>query len=105
MILPLVVHPDVFQEIEAACEWYDQTAFGLAHEFARCLVATLDHIHRNPFIYAVVEADFRKANLHRFPYQVFYRIGREQVLVLGQYHSHADPKAAIARVTGRDLRQ
>ncbi len=105
MILPLIVHPDVFQEINAAREWYDQIAFGLADEFARCLVATLDHIHSNPSMYAAVEATFRKASLRRFPSQVFYWIGTEYVFVLGLYHSHADPKTAMSRVAGRDPRQ
>jgi hypothetical protein len=105
MILPLILHPEVFQEIETARKWYDQIAFGLADEFTRCLVATLDRIHRNPSMYAVVESTFRRAGLRRFPYQLFYRIGREQVFVLGLYHSHADPQTAISRVAGRDPRQ
>jgi hypothetical protein len=102
MILPLILHPEVHQEINTACLWYERASRGLAGEFARCLVVTLDQIHRNPDMYAVIEAGFRRANIRRFPYQVFYRIAAGKVFVLSLSHSHSDPKATLSRLITRD---
>jgi toxin ParE1/3/4 len=102
MILPLIVHPDVLVDIATARRWYEQVSLSLADEFSRCLAATLDGIHRNPRIYAVIEGSLRRANLHRFPYQVYYRITSRHVCVLGVYHSHTDPETALLRVSSRD---
>lgn len=102
MSLPVILHPEIHQELESARKWYDQMSYSLADEFLRCFVVTLDQIYRNPEMYAVVEAGLRKANLRRFPYQVFYGIGVDQVFILGLIHSHAEPKATISRLTSRN---
>ena len=93
MILPLILHPEIHVDIATARRWYEQVSPGLADEFGRCLAATIDEIYRHPSIYAVIEAQLRRANLHRFPYLVYYRITSRQVVVLGVYHSHTDPEA------------
>jgi hypothetical protein len=102
MTLPLIVHPDVLVDIATARRWYEHVSLGLADEFSRCLAATLGGIHRNPGIYAVIDGPLRRANLHRFPYQVYYRITSRQVYVLGVYHNHTDPEATLRRVSSRD---
>ncbi len=96
----LKLHLDVLQEIKAAREWYSQTAFGLDGEFTKCVADSLDRVYHAPSSHPAAQGEFRQASLDRFPYQLIYRIGREQVFVLGLFRIWADPKASISPLAG-----
>jgi plasmid stabilization system protein ParE len=46
--------------------------------------------------------DIHRAFVRRFPYHVIYRIHRDRVNVLAVCHSHADPRAVLARASRRE---
>lgn len=101
-MLPLLFHPAVRDDIAGVRLWYSTISPALKIEFDRCLAAALNQIQRHPKIYAVIEADYRKASLPRFPYQVFYRIDPEALLVFEVSHEQAHPEAVRGRVVARD---
>ena len=102
-MLPLLFHPAVRDDIARIRLWYAAISPGLRIEFDRCLDAALNQIQRHPKIYAVVEADYRKVSLARFPYQVFYRIGPESLVVFEISHEQAHPETVLERVVTRDV--
>ena len=101
-MLPLLFHPAVRDDIAGVRLWYETISPALKIEFDRCLDAALNQIQRHPRMYAVVEADYRKVSLARFPYQVFYRIGPESLLVFDVSHEQAHPEAVLGLVVTRD---
>jgi len=101
-VLPLLFHPAVRDDIAGVRLWYATISPALKFEFDRCLDAALNQIQRHPRMYAVVEADYRKASLARFPYRVFYRIGPESLVVFEISHEHAHPETVLERVVTRD---
>lgn len=100
-ILPVLFHPEVGADIKACRRWYRDIAPELALAFDASLAETVEHIARFPKMYAEVETGIRRVTLSRFPYQLFYHRAAAGVLVLGFYHSHADPQSASAKIAPR----
>lgn len=62
------------QDVAAAKEWYaKQLVPNLDVRFRDELERILGKIESIPLGFPVVYKDIRRANLHRFPYSVFYR--------------------------------
>jgi len=99
----LVLHPQVSADIGNVREWYGAISPRLFNEFGDQLSSLLDRISEYPAIYAEVRAGYRRANLHRFPFQVFYRITGDRVWLLGVAHDHAEPDATMRRIVRRSM--
>ena len=82
------------RDIAAAKEWYaDQQIPGLELRFQRELEGTLQQIESFPVGYPVVHKNVRRANLHRFPYGVFYHLRGDTPYVLAVMHHARHPRA------------
>lgn len=62
----------------------------LGREFVAEVDAALDKVANNPLQYQVVYRDIRRAQTHRFPYGVFYRIEQRKIMVFAIVHLHRD---------------
>jgi ParE toxin of type II toxin-antitoxin system, parDE len=98
----LILHPEVWEDIGNIRQWYGDISPRLADDFGNQVVRLLDRIAEHPAMYARVEADYRRANLSRFPYQVFYLIATKCVWVLGIFPDRADPRTSLRRLVGRE---
>ncbi len=92
MIRELIVRSAAEDEIaEAAC-WYSSRIPELGAAFLSAIDATMESIVNNPEIYPVVHKKIRRALTRRFPYQIFYVVGDECVVVLAAFHARRDPR-------------
>jgi plasmid stabilization system protein ParE len=98
MSLPLVFHPDVQPEVDAAYQWYEQQRPGLGTDFLVQLDSVLARLQVLPEAHQVVYQDVRRALVRRFPYGVFYRVQTDRVEVIAVQHTSRDPGRWQSRV-------
>ena len=102
MTTALFVHPAAKREADAARSWYDDIATDLGNDFAQAVTEAIDLILRNHRLFADIGDDIHRAFVRRFPYQVFYRIGSNQIRILAVHHSHANRQAVLGQARRRD---
>jgi hypothetical protein len=76
----LVLHPKVYSDIDEIMAYYQQVATpGLANEFYLELRHLMQGVAARPESFAIRQGDIRRANLHRFPYHLLFRIAGDVV--------------------------
>ena len=88
----LIIRPEAEAELAAAFAWYEKRVSGLGSEFLLCVDAVLISIGRNPQHSALVHRNVRRALTRRFPYEVFFVVDGERIVVLAVFHARRDPK-------------
>jgi len=88
----ILVRPAAAADIAEAFEWYESRRVGLGVEFVRSMDAALESLRRAPSANPIVHRDVRRALLRRFPYGVFYRVIRDEILVVACFHGSRDPR-------------
>jgi plasmid stabilization system protein ParE len=91
MSYQLVIRAEAEAEIEEACQWYEARQSGLGKDFVLRVDACLSLIRRNPFSYPVKYKQVRQALLSRFPYNVFYLIAENAIIVIAVLYSKRNP--------------
>ncbi len=87
----LSYHKAVQQEVEQACQWYDERKDRLGDEFFEEVERVLGLIAANPQAFPLAPLGRRKARLKRFPYAICYRILADRVRVLSVRHDKRHP--------------
>ena len=77
--------------------WYERQREGLGADFLLCVEETLQKVRRNPEVYPRVRSSARRASIRRFPYGLFYVV-EEEVVVIGVFHAHRNPRCWSDRV-------
>jgi len=78
---------DIF---EAALR-YEREQATLGVQFEADLDRVFSRLSENPLQFPLIEAEARRALLRRFPYDVFFTINDDTVLVLAVLHLHRHP--------------
>ena len=94
----LVVLPTVQTDIEEAALWYNNQRKGLGAELLLSIEAEINLIARNPYTYQVSKKDYRRALIHKFPYNIFYKIDNDKVVILALWHFKRKPFSWLKRV-------
>jgi plasmid stabilization system protein ParE len=79
-------------DIFSIADWYRDQRNGLEDDFLHSLKASLDSLVKNPFQYQVKFRGVRAVLLQKIPYQVFYKISDNSIIVLGVIHTSRNPK-------------
>lgn len=98
MSIPIAFRPEAWDEFQEAALWYDQRRTGLGLAFVEAVEAVLDQIAKNPERCGLILGDVRVGLVHRFPYCVYYRAEKSQVLVLAVLHGYRDPAVWHRRI-------
>jgi plasmid stabilization system protein ParE len=91
MAVKLIIAPEAEQDIAEVYAWCEGRRAGLGEEFLSCVDACIETIHRTPEMYAVVQENYRRALLRRFPYVVFYETVEDTVTIYCVFHTSRDP--------------
>jgi plasmid stabilization system protein ParE len=81
--------PIVFRR--AARAEFEQRRAGLGTAFTAAVQRVLDRVAAQPDFYPQVHEDVREALLSGYPYCVYYREERGQVVIFSVFHSARDP--------------
>ena len=87
----IVYRPEAAADVEEACAWYEGRRAGLGAEFLAALQAAEDAVRVAPLTYPSHRRDTRRHLLRRFPYQLFYRVRGETIVVVACYHVRRSP--------------
>lgn len=83
--------PEVEEDVFNGYAWYEEKAPGLGEEFMRMFHSCIAEIARNPFQYMIIEGEFRRCLMRRFPYAVYFRVNDNQIIVCGSFHCAREP--------------
>lgn len=79
-------------DIEDIVLWYEEQRIGLSYDFELCLEAGIDTISRNPDLFQKKYKNIRMHFISRFPYGIHYRVEKDQIIVIGIFHTSRSPK-------------
>jgi plasmid stabilization system protein ParE len=87
------VHPDVYAELESSRQWYEERAPGLGAEFLQEVDRAVAAIREAPTRWSLYDASqrIRRYHVHRFPYGVVYRIGKQAIQIIAVMHLSRHP--------------
>ena len=91
MSRPVVFRRQARREFDEAADWYAQRRVGLGSRLVAAVQDVLTTAATNPKPYPEVFADVREAVVKGFPYCVYYREERGQIVVLAVFHAARDP--------------
>jgi len=94
----LIIRPEAESELAEAFEWYETRIPGLGSEFIRVVDSVLSSIIRNPQTYPVVYKTVRRALTRRFPYEVFFMVDADSVVILAVFHAKRNPRRWQERI-------
>jgi hypothetical protein len=87
----LRLRPELVEDAHEAFVWYEAAAIGLGHEFLRSYFVALAEIEREPLICLRVFQGFRRKLLERFPYVIYFRVERDNIMVFLLIHAARNP--------------
>lgn len=96
--MEVTYHPLTRQDLIRILRYYRGVSERLPEEFRTELRSTIDRIASNPLRYTIVGDGVRRANLHRFPFNVLYEIQNDTVRVLVIRHHKRDPQFGLDRL-------
>lgn len=85
------------RDVLAAQHWYAKESDGLDLSFRDDLDRVLLQIRTYPQSFPVVHENVRRANLHQFPFGVFYVLRNDHAFVLGVVHHSRHPSRWMRR--------
>jgi len=88
----LIIRPEAEAELRDACDWYESRVQGLGLEFLMAIDATFAGLLRNPLQHPHIHKNVRRALLRRFPYEIFFVIDPQYIVVLAVFHAKRNPK-------------
>ena len=98
MTLRVVFRQAAKSEFEDAAAWYDARHAGLGEEFS----VEMEQAVMNAAValrrYPVVFGDVRRAVTRRFPFSIFFRVRKDDLIVLAVFHGRRNPVAWLRRV-------
>jgi plasmid stabilization system protein ParE len=97
MTYRLRIRSDARRDIISARDWYGRQGSGLGQRFEEELAAALSSIEEQPFLYAAVYRDVRRAMTRRFPYAIYFIVENDRLSVLRVLHQARDPRTWQSR--------
>jgi|ERR1019366_2148414 plasmid stabilization system protein ParE len=83
--------PEVSDDIAEAANWYRRERHELGSEFADAVYAFLEDIFATPLTRRLVYKDYRRGFMERFPYAIYYRVSRDEVVISLVFHTARNP--------------
>ena len=87
----LSVEPEAELDIEVAGEWHETERRGLGIAFLDAVRAALAAVEREPLIYGELMPGLRRVKLRRFQFLLYYRVQRQDVIVIACLDGRRDP--------------
>jgi len=88
---PVDFEPHAERDIAEAADWYDEQRLGLGDVFLDAVEAAIDRIADTPLAFPREDGETRRAILRRFPYQVYYQLRADHLLIIAIMHTSRHP--------------
>jgi plasmid stabilization system protein ParE len=93
----LVYRAEAGLDVAEAHDWYEQQRKGLGADFLLEINAAENAIQSMPFAYRVYRRDTRRFLVHRFPYQLLYRVLDDAIVIVACFHLRRSPRRLQSR--------
>ena len=97
MTLPVIIRPEVNQDIREARTWYQEISPEFGNAFVRRLDQAIALAQKHPLAFPLVRRTFRRVLLRRFPYAVFDHVGGQRIVIIAVLHQARDPEILATR--------
>lgn len=94
----IVLTPDANQDITETFLWYESQSIGLGKNFLAQVDNSLKIIQNNHELYSIKYRDVRRCLIKRFPYKIFYKVNKDQIIVLAVIFGGRDPNWIKKRI-------
>lgn len=91
--LPVIIRPFAELDLAEARDYYRQESSALEDRFLDQVAQAVGRIMESPNLFPKVLRDVRKAPVHVFPYNLFYVVRRDTIIVVAVYHHSRAPSA------------
>ena len=92
-MISLVIYTDeAGGDVVRSYDWYESRETGLGEDFLRCVESCVLSIQRHPLLYPVAVDGFRRALVRRFPYEIFYELSTDRLIIYAVFHCSQDPR-------------
>ena len=100
MSVPVRIRLAAKLDIAEAEDWYESRAPGLGLEFRTATYEAIDGIGSGPFVYPELFRGNRRLVMHRFPYNIWYRVSGSGVLIVAVVHGKLGSRTLHSKLTG-----
>lgn len=90
-MMPIDFFPDADQEMLEAARYYQSLASGLGDDYLDEVERAVHSIATSPQTWPILESDFRRRLVKRFPFGVIYRIEPDKILIIAVAHLRKKP--------------
>ena len=87
----VLFHPDAELEFNEAIDYYEAIENGLGYDFSLEIASTITRIVDLPKVWPIIEGEFRRALVRRFPYGILYAEDQGKIYIVAVMHLHRDP--------------
>ena len=84
-------HPAARLDLREARVWYEERSPLSAVAFAHEVASAISRIKEAPARYPTAEHGTRRFVLQRFPFNIFYRVGASEVVIVAVAHQKRHP--------------
>lgn len=93
----ITFRPGFEHDYRAASDRYDGERLGLGNEFSEELESSVRRLIENPESFPLMDEIVRVCRLRRFPYGIYFRVSRNEVVITSVIHLHRDDSAWKSR--------
>ncbi len=92
MTYKVLVSPIAKAELLESTEWYNEQKNGLGLEFIAEVETALKTIVNKPTLFAKIYKEYRMVLTDRFPFEIFYSIESDNIIIHHIFHASRNPK-------------
>ena len=84
--------PVVKKELDEIVGYYENQKKGLGLKFLKVFELILERISQYPLQLPIVHKQIRRAGLKNFPYNIYFRLYKNQLIILAVFHQKRNPE-------------
>jgi hypothetical protein len=100
-MLDVILLADAEDELVYAYNWYESKEFGLGDRFLKSVQDGLTLIRQHPEAFPVCAAEFRRALVSRFPFEIIYEKEGTKIVVYCIFNCSQNPQKWKSRISGQ----
>ena len=90
--------PDAVSDLRSHSRWYERKRRGLAARFEEAVGEQTRLLEAAPRVYKIFHRDIHRCSVPRFPYEIYFRIIDDLVVVLAVHGVRQDPAVLKERL-------
>jgi hypothetical protein len=81
----------VLEEVSESANYYEEEVEGLGKAFLNKVQDAVEEVKSEPLMYRIIQGDYRRHLLTRFPFAIIYRIENQKIYILAVMHLKRNP--------------